>query len=196
MYHYYKEARNKAWEMLLACGIKSLPVNLGDIADHYNLKIILYSETNLTQLFKEDVLHGDGFVVKNRLEKQIFINDAIHNRNRRRFTLAHEIGHAVLDHDLRVLHFRNSEIDSQTDIQEVQANVFARDILMPATVLAALNIHTPEQIMKLCPISYESARIRSERMKELYQRNMFNRHPLERAVRKQFDPFIKKTLNK
>ena len=196
MYHYYKEARNKAWEMLLACGIKSLPVNLGDIADHYNLKIILYSETNLTQLFKEDVLHGDGFVIKNRLEKQIFINDAIHNRNRRRFTLAHEIGHAVLDHDLSVLNFRNSEIDSQTDIQEVQANVFARDILMPATVLAALNIHTPEQIMKLCHISYESARIRAERMKELYQRNMFNRHPLERAVRKQFDPFIQKVLNK
>ena len=124
-------------------------------------------------------------------ETQVFINDKIHNRNRRRFTLAHELGHALLDHSLDEIHYRNSEIDSQTDAQEVEANVFARDILMPATVLAALDIHTPEEIMELCHVSRQSAEIRAKRLQELYQRNKFNRHPLERKVREQFDDFIR-----
>ncbi|KAF5041106.1 hypothetical protein DSECCO2_526440 [anaerobic digester metagenome] len=81
-------------------------------------------------------------------------------------------------------------MDSATNVQEVQANVFARDILMPATVLAALNIHTADEIMKVCHISRQSAEIRAVRMKELYERNMFNLHPLEKETRELFNDFI------
>ena len=191
MYEYYKEARNKAWEVLLKCKLAELPIDLGKIADAYSMKVVLYTKTNLMQLFKEDVLQGDGFIINNNSEKQIYINDKIHNRNRRRFTLAHELGHGILNHDISKIHYRNNENDSQTDMQELEANVFARDILMPATVLAALNIHTPEEIMKLCDVSRRSAEIRAERMEELYKRNMFNRHPAERKVREIFDDFIR-----
>lgn len=191
MYEHYRKARNMSWRVILECGIKKLPIDLGSIADFYNIKVILYSDTNLTQLFHKDVLAGDGFIANNSGEKQIFINDKINNRNRRRFTLAHELGHGILNHNIGIIHYRNSEIDSQTDMQELQANVFARDILMPATVLAALDIHTPEEIMKLCDVSRRSAEIRAERMAELYRRNMFNRHPAERKVRELFDDFIR-----
>lgn len=191
MYDHYKKARNKAWGVLFECGISEFPVDLGKIADFYGIKIILYSKTNLVQRFGEDALDGDGFVIRNGSETQIFINDKIHNRNRRRFTLAHELGHALLGHNLDKIHYRNNENDSQTDMQELEANVFARDILMPATVLAALDIHTPEEIMKLCDVSRRSAEIRAERMEELYRKNMFNRHPAERKVREQFDDFIR-----
>ena len=190
MYDNYKISRDKTWEVLLSCGIKKLPIDLGVVADFYNLKIVLYSKTNITQLFKDDVKNGDGFIVFNENKKQIFINDKINNLNRRRFTLAHELGHGILNHDIGKIHYRNNEIDNKNDIQEFQANVFARDLLMPATVLAALNIHTPDEIMKLCEISYQSAYIRAERMKELYKRGMFNKHPLERKVREQFSEFI------
>ena len=191
MYEHYKKARNMSWEVLLECGISKLPVDLGNIADHYGIKIILYSHTNLTQLFQSDVLLGDGFIANNGGAKHIFINDKIQYRSRRRFTLAHELGHALLDHDTGTIHYRNSEFDSPSDPQELEANVFARDLLMPATVLAALDIHTPEEIMALCNISYQSAKIRSERMQELYNRNIFNRHPSERKVRELFDDFIR-----
>ncbi len=191
MYNHYKKARNKSWEVLHDCEISEFPIDLGKIADSYGIKITLYSDTKLIQLFKEDVLQGDGFVLRNGDETQVFINDKIHNRNRRRFTLAHELGHALLGHSLDEIHYRNSEIDSQTDAQEVEANVFARDILMPATVLAALDIHTPEEIMELCHVSRQSAEIRAERLQELYQRNKFDSHPLERKVREQFDNFIR-----
>ena len=115
MYDHYKKARNKSWEVLYDCKISDFPVDLGKIADFYGIKIALYSDTKLIQLFKEDALQGDGFVLQNRDETQVFINDKIHNRNRRRFTLAHELGHALLGHSLDEIHFRTSEIDSQTD---------------------------------------------------------------------------------
>lgn len=191
MYEHYKQARDISWKVLLECGITELPINLGNIADFYNIKVILYSDTNLTQLFQKDVLSGDGFIASNNDKKQIYINDKINNRNRRRFTLAHELGHGILNHDIGTIHYRNSEIDSQTDMQELEANVFARDILMPATVLSALDIHTPDEIMKLCDVSRKSAEIRAARMEELYRRNMFNHHPSERKVREQFDDFIR-----
>ena len=105
--------------------------------------------------------------------------------------MAHELGHGILNHEISQVHYRNSEIDSQTDTQEIEANVFARDILMPATVLAALDIHTAAEIMSLCHVSRQSAAIRAQRMQELYRRNKFNLHPAERKVREQFDDFIR-----
>lgn len=190
-YEHYKRARNKAWEVLIECGINSLPVDLWKIASHYNLRFHAYSKSSLSRFLKEEALNGEGFIVSIGDRKEIFINDRIHCRKRRRFTMAHELGHGILNHDISTIHYRNSEIDSQTDMQELEANIFARDILMPATVLAALDIHTPEEIMELCNVSRQSAEIRAERLQELYRRNKFNLHPLERKVRSQFDNFIK-----
>lgn len=191
MYEHYKKARDMSWKALLDSDTNSLPVNLWKIAEHFNLNIHSYSKSSVIQLFREDVLQGDGFIVCIGNQKQIFINDKIDHRPRRRFTVAHELGHGILNHDISNVHYRNNENDSQTDMQELEANVFARDILMPATVLAALDIHTPEEIMKLCDVSRRSAEIRAERMEELYRRNMFNRHPAERNVRELFDDFIR-----
>lgn len=191
MYEHYKKARDMSWKALLDSGINSLPVDLWKMANHFNLRMHSYSESSITQLFRDEVLQGDGFIVCIGDRKEIFINDKIDNRSRRRFTAAHELGHGILNHDISKIHYRNNENDSQTDMQELEANVFARDILMPATVLAALDIHTPEEIMKLCDVSRQSAEIRAERMEELYRRNMFNRHPAERKVRELFDDFIR-----
>lgn len=191
MYEHYKKARDAAWQALLDSGIDSLPVDLWKIARNHDLRIHTYSKAAICQIFKDDVLQGDGFIVHLGDRKEIFINDKINNRPRRRFTMAHELGHGILDHDIGRVHYRNNENDSQTDMQELQANIFARDLLMPATVLAALDIHTPEEIMKLCDVSRRSAEIRAERMEELYRRNMFNRHPVERKVREIFDDFIR-----
>ncbi|MDD3569589.1 MAG: ImmA/IrrE family metallo-endopeptidase [Lachnospiraceae bacterium] len=195
MYENYVKARNTSWEVLIRCGIKELPITLGTIADYYNFKVIAYSDTNLTQVFKNEVVDGDGFIVFSKDKKEIFLNDKVKNRNRRRFTLAHELGHGILNHNIDIVHYRNSEVDSEIDMQELEANVFARDILMPSTVLAALDIHTPEEIMKICDVSRKSAEIRASRMELLYKRNKFNLNPMERKVRYQFDSFIRNYRN-
>lgn len=191
MYKHYKAARNASWKALIDCSINSLPVDLWKISEYYDLRIHAYSKSSISQIFSEDVLQGDGFIVCIGERKEIFVNDKINNRPRRRFTVAHELGHGILDHDIGRIHYRNNENDSQTDMQELQANVFARDLLMPATVLAALDIHTAEEIMELCDVSHLSAEIRAKRMEELYRRNIFNHHPEERKVRELFDNFIR-----
>ena len=57
-------------------------------------------------------------------------------------------------------------------------------------IVAGLDLHTPEEIAKVCDISITSATKRARRMKELYHRNMFLIHPLERQVYNQFKKFI------
>ena len=78
------------------------------------------------------------------------------------------------------------------DIFEMQANVFARDLLMPAIVLHNLNIKSSEDIARICNVSMLSAEIRYKRLTELNERNVFNRHPLERQVYRQFNEYIKR----
>ena len=190
MYEVYKIARNAAWQALIDCKIDSLPVNLNTVAEHYRYDVVLYSHCPMVQILKPDAAAGDGFITKLGRTTMIFLNDQIKTRSRRRFTLAHEIGHGVLGDPLDVIQTRNSEQDSD-DPHETACNVFARDLLAPACVLAALDIHTPDEIMKLCDISRPSAEIRAERMKLLYARDMFCSHPLERQVLGQFDGFIK-----
>ena len=195
MYELYKQARNAAWKTLLQCKIDSLPVNLTTVSEVYHIPILCFSDIQPVAAGLSE-FSGDGFSANINGSCIIYLNDQIHHRPRRRFTVAHELGHIILGHPLDTIQHRNSETDAGQPPAEMQANVFARDLLMPACVLAALNIHAPEEIMKLCDISYTSACIRVERLEELYTRGKFGVHPLERQVIRQFAQFIKEREKK
>lgn len=192
MYKYYEAARDAAWRTLIACNVKSLPVNLGDIANHYSIDIVRYSKCPLTQLFNPETISGDGFITKIKCDdnKVIFLNDKIKTYGRRRFTIGHELGHGIMNHPIDIIIPRNDEVDSKTDPIEMQANVFSRDILAPACVLYEIGVTTVEQIMQLCDISKTSAEIRLERLNMLCDRGKFYTSPLEAKVRDQFADFI------
>ena len=187
-YAYYKEARNKAWEILIRCNITSLPVNLSTIANLNNIYVIPYSSG-----YKPKSTSEEGFSFCKEDKIFIFYNDKKPLR-RIRFTLAHELGHCLLGHlKFGKTYNRNSELDyADMDVYEMQANVFARDILMPATVLHSLGIKSAEDIARICNVSMLSAEIRYKRLTELNERNVFNRHPLERQVYRQFNEYIKR----
>lgn len=58
-----------------------------------------------------------------------------HHANRQRFTMAHELGHYILNHGTKEdTLYRNGE----TDPDEIEANVFAAEILMPTGVIRHL----------------------------------------------------------
>lgn len=67
-----------------------------------------------------------------------------HPQTRKRFTIAHELGHFLLhegqevryDHDFRVS-LRSEESSEGTNIEEIEANFFAASLLMPDKILAA-----------------------------------------------------------
>ncbi|MDE6730440.1 MAG: ImmA/IrrE family metallo-endopeptidase, partial [Oscillospiraceae bacterium] len=107
---------------------------------------------------------------------------------RQRYTVMHELGHYLLGH-LGETPLSRSEQDCKPS-EEQAADKFAIDMLAPACVLWGLQLHTPEEIAKVCNISIQAAGYRAKRMKLLYQRNKFLSHPLERKVYAQFHEFI------
>ncbi|MCM1165639.1 MAG: ImmA/IrrE family metallo-endopeptidase [Ruminococcus sp.] len=108
---------------------------------------------------------------------------------RKRFTVAHELGHIFLGHPL-VAGFHARTTGGKLPQTENEANVFASRFLAPACVLWGLNVHTAADIAQFCQISAEAAEIRASRMAELYKRNMFLTSPLEKRVYNQFNKFI------
>ena len=172
MYKYYKIARDRAWQCLIETNINALPINLSQVLDYYHIKIKSFS-SNDKQAFIEN--------------NSIFLNTQL-IKTRARFTVAHELGHILLNHK-NLSHSIHSESDNK-NIEEFQANIFARCLLMPAIVLKEINYIEAQDIADACNVSLQSARYRAERMQELLRRDKFNLSPLERQVYNNFKDFI------
>lgn len=181
-YGKYKNARNASWQCIIDYSINSLPVKVSEIARKSNITIIKNSNVNFLQT------KTSGATILQNNKFYIIYND-MENISRCRFTIAHELGHIFLGHLLvKKEKFRTFITNDDT---EIEANVFARDLLAPACVLHELGITAAEDISTVCNISLESATYRAERMKELEKRNAWYIHPLEIKVKKQFEEFIK-----
>jgi Zn-dependent peptidase ImmA (M78 family) len=90
-----------------------------------------------------DLKEISGLVVRDGTRTVISVNSA-HSLTRKRFTVAHELAHALLhegeevryDKDFRV-DFRSGASSAGTDVVEMEANFFAASILMPWRFLEA-----------------------------------------------------------
>lgn len=88
-------------------------------------------------------LEGDlsGFLYRENGQAVIGVNTH-HAATRQLFTIAHELGHLLLhagesvhvDHSFR-LHLRNQASSEGTSDQEIEANLFAAELLMPESFL-------------------------------------------------------------
>lgn len=86
--------------------------------------------------FKEEL---SGVLVKDTNRVVIGVNST-HPYSRQRFTIAHEIGHLILKHqgELFVDHVvmrRDSRSSQAIDRQEIEANQFAAELLMPEDLI-------------------------------------------------------------
>jgi Zn-dependent peptidase ImmA (M78 family) len=180
-YNISSQARDESWKTLIECKVASLPVKPVQIAAHYGIEC---------HSVDPDALKGASGMIRVLNGKLcMFVNNS-QSVQRQRFTVLHELGHFKLGHLGNAPMLRNYE--SIRPEEEQLADKFAADVLMPACVLWALNIHTAEDIANLCNVSMQAANIRAERMKVLYSRNKFLSHPLERKVYSQFQTFINK----
>lgn len=183
IYGKYKGLRDAAWQTLLDFNITSLPVNVLLIAKTAKIRVLKNSQIGMLSDNQCGLSILDG--------KQWFIiYDDMMSVERKRFTVAHELGHIFLGHALKEgFHARQFEGRHPEDEQE--ANMYAIRLLAPACVLWGLNLHTAEEIAEVCVISHTSASWRAKRMEELYRRNKFLTSPLERKVFRQFEEFIR-----
>lgn len=186
-YGVYKNVRNESWQCLIDAGITELPVSTVKIADHFGVKIIKNSKFN----WLEPTQSGISMQIISTNKWIICYNDTEPSR-RSRFTIAHELGHILLGHPLREGEQHTRVFVKERPQIESEADMFAARILAPACVLWGLDLHTPEEIANACDISITAAQFRAERMKELYRRQKFLTHPLEKQLFERFSDYIEK----
>lgn len=106
-----------------------LPIDIEGLANYVGA-IVSYEP------FNEEL---SGVLVKESDRIVIGVNSS-HSKNRQRFTIAHEIGHLVLKHqgELFVDHVvmkRDGKSSKAIDRQEIEANRFAAELLMPEALV-------------------------------------------------------------
>lgn len=201
--HVYEQARNEAWRLLIRIGANCLPVDPIQICKQEGIEVFSYEEGQelISALkLKSHAEQTDGFAVAPLGKKLIFYNQN-NVPGRRRFTIAHELGHYLCG-DVSftyptVSNREPEECDSET---ERRANMLAARILSPACVLWGCHVSSAEQTGKMCYLSDTAAFWRWKRLQELYERekwflktkgrSCFLQHPLERMVYKQFQSYI------
>ncbi len=183
-YGIYKNIRDGVWRSLLSGNIDSLPVNILKITNEANIHVKKNSDTH-------DLMPGElGRSYYNGFSWFITYDDS-QPVNVSRFTVAHELGHFILGHDLIYSKYNNVQAFSKKPKEEEQADSFAIRLLAPACILKELDLHTAEEIAKYCNIPLSYAEQRSKRMKVLYKRDMFLTDPLEKEVYENFKPYLR-----
>lgn len=108
-------------------------------------------------------ISNEGFSVFDGKNYFIFYNPFLGNDKRLHFTIAHEIGHIVLDHHRET----NQQIlmYSENNYIENQANIFARNILMPASITRELiEVKTIIELSELFEVSVSMANVRVSKL--------------------------------
>lgn len=117
---------SKAEALLKNIGITRPPVNVERVADHLGIQIA-------NEPFDDDL---SGVLIRKPGGAVIAVNKA-HSLVRKRYSIAHEIGHYCLRHvgdifvDKVVLNKRDGRSSYGIDRKEIEANTFAAALLMP-----------------------------------------------------------------
>ena len=118
--------------------MKKAPIDVKKIAERLGAEVVREAA--------ED--HLSGFILRDSRKNTAVIGvNSNHHPNRQRFTIAHEIGHLLL-HQGEKLHvdkewsgyrvkLRDEKSSAGTNIDEMEANLFAAELLMPLRLLDA-----------------------------------------------------------
>jgi Zn-dependent peptidase ImmA (M78 family) len=127
-----KNIKQIVTDTLKKWNITSPPVQVDQIAKNEGL-ILKYKES------EDD--KWSGMLYRTGKTGFIAVNDD-HPPNRQRFTIAHELGHFFLSEedtdvfvDAAVIRYRNTTSSLGTDHEEIEANNFAAELLMPEEFL-------------------------------------------------------------
>ncbi|MCX6743115.1 MAG: ImmA/IrrE family metallo-endopeptidase [Candidatus Parcubacteria bacterium] len=114
---------DKIRTILKSLEIKEPPIPLEKVANFFTIKVVPYK--NFPENISGTIVNEDGFIA-------IGINS---NKpiTRQRFTIAHELGHFLLNHDIGSK-LIDENFDKPINI-EMEANDFAAELLMPRDFL-------------------------------------------------------------
>ena len=126
-------ARNQARKVLNRLEIAEPPVDIAQVAKQLGIKLVDRGfDSHISSLL---LVKGD---------KSIICVNKMHHAHRRRFSIAHEIGHFVLHKDEAPyfdspkdyeVYFRANTAESPDVLKEIEANQFAAELLMPLAMI-------------------------------------------------------------
>lgn len=152
-----KKAILAARELLLWSDIRWLPVDPKKLYKTFNWALLTYNEAQFV-LGKEEIdrlrkKKIEASTTAHPLKSGVYVTiyDETIYQQRIRFTLAHEIGHIILDH------FSSNK---EWHAFESEAHFFAAELLAPLPILEELPIQNEYDIMNICDLSYEAAKNR------------------------------------
>jgi Zn-dependent peptidase ImmA (M78 family) len=130
-----RSARRHAEALAESCGFTKPPVDLERVAKQLGLSIA-----------SADLGADVSGLLISKGDASIIAVQAKDPPNRKRFTIAHEIGHFYLRHQFEpgehvhvdrghVITPRNSRSSTGEDLKEIEANQFAACLLMPSTLI-------------------------------------------------------------
>lgn len=200
----------KDWDILLGISAKCLPVSVREICNY--LKITTLSYRNAEKFTEENNLDkyikNDAFSFKQGTSFTLLYNESLPEKELR-IAILHEVAHIVTGHcdtendsfDGRCTTYNKVDGKEGDEVEEAAYN-FAAKLLSPACVLWALKVRSHKEIEELCLMPRRFARMRADRMEELYKKEKhllakegktcFLRNHHERAVYESFKPYIEK----
>lgn len=198
----YKHIQSIANNVFISCKLNSYPIDLFLLFKHFkNCRVVSYSahmkKFNLTE--KETISHfgsDEGCTIYNPLKDRyiIFYNDLdtyFKVPERVRWTLAHELGHVLLEHNKisdKTKIFRSTLSDDEYSWMEAEANRFASLLLANPIILDKLNISSEADIKKYCNLSLEASKYRYENLLKWKKKKYTTKYDL--IILKQFKRFI------
>lgn len=156
-----------AKETLRDCDINEFPVDLKMV----NTKLGIY--------FQEDRLNigEEGCAFKNDGKYGILINNTIKNNERKKFTIAHEIGHIQLKHlkDIKKISCFSEDIENYktNKLKEAEANEFASELILPSDEIVKLikknniNFNLIEKASDFYGSSFTAAAVKIAKLSDL-----------------------------
>jgi Zn-dependent peptidase ImmA (M78 family) len=162
-----KHIRELASELLADIKAKRPPVSVEDIARR---KGVIIRRGNVEPKVS-------GFLYRNVARGQAIIGvNSSQHPNRQRFTIAHELGHLLLHtgDDVHVDKHRDDESAKGTNFEEIESNLFAAELLMPAQFLkedldrfGALHLLDEEKVSRLAKLYKVSNQAMAVRLSHL-----------------------------
>jgi len=179
----YKSPYDGAYQCLRDYQVNRLPVDLLKITRSAGIKVIKNSDTHVLNAGKE---HGASFFIGGNW---YLVYDDTQLRSMRRESVAHELGHIFLGHEIRG---EGYIVRQQRD--EEAADVFAVDLLAPEFVLWTLGIRDSLNISGVCDINIPFANIRAAQLAERYAARNYSESPIEKKIHILFFDYIEKSL--
>lgn len=140
-------AELKAQQVLEQAGLRKAPIPVEELPARYGVRV------------RSEPFDGDisGMLFRDQDGKHAVIGvNAKHSSHRQRFTVAHELGHYLLhrgrpmivDKTVRV-NRRDQTSSMATDREEIEANAFAAELLMPRKLVESES----RKILKASPVT-------------------------------------------